>query len=186
MMDRFDRTEQEPGETPEEIVTRAFSRCQNWPKERLGVLGLAQGLRRASDRFAIPMNDIVLRCAEASQYCPTDADLITVAREMRDTIRRGAESKVDVTAEWQRQYGQPQDFNWQQIDHAKVKRVKDRERELLAAIKAKYPQELSWAGMALAAAELGYYDYAEAWHRSQVGNKRITAEQWKQRMEKRA
>ena len=78
MADRFDaETEQE---YPEEMVIRAFSRCQNYPKERAGVLGLAQGLRAASDRFGVPMADIIRECVESSSYCPTDTDLLAVAR----------------------------------------------------------------------------------------------------------
>lgn len=68
---------------PEEIVMRAFARCQNFPKERIGVLGLAQGLRVASDKFGVPMERIVSSCVSESPFCPTDYDLMNVARGMR-------------------------------------------------------------------------------------------------------
>lgn len=160
-----DRDEPEQ-DTPEELVTRAFSRCHNWPREQLGILGLAQGLRRATDRFSVPMEEIVTKCAELSQYCPTDVDMFTVAREIRDAVLRA--NQPDVTAQWYATYGTPEPFDWQKIDHAQVKRVRDMEREMLAAIRAKYPGEIGWHGMAVAARELGYPDYAAAWEKGLV------------------
>ena len=67
----------------EEMVTRAFSRCSNFPKERIGVQGLADGLKLAAKRFGVPPSRIVAECAETSGYCPTDADMIGVARSLR-------------------------------------------------------------------------------------------------------
>lgn len=67
---------------PEDIVIAAFSRCQNYPKERAGVLGLAQGLRNAATATGIAMAAIVARCQELSQYCPTDYDINQVANEL--------------------------------------------------------------------------------------------------------
>ena len=68
---------------PEDLVVRAFSRCSNYPKDRAGVLGLAQGLKKASERFSVPMEGIVRECVESSVFCPTDTDLLNVARSMR-------------------------------------------------------------------------------------------------------
>ncbi len=79
-MSRFESEEEIEG--PEDLVTRAFSRCSNWPKERLGIIGLAQALKKVSDRIGVPMTAIVARCAESSPYCPTDADLLTAARDV--------------------------------------------------------------------------------------------------------
>lgn len=84
MRDGFDTQETEEN-GPEELVVRAFSRCQNYPKERAGVLGLAQGLRSASDRFLVPMSVIIAECIESSTFCPTDHDLLEVARALRQS-----------------------------------------------------------------------------------------------------
>ena len=169
MSDYLDNEHEPTDDGPEELVTRAFSRCSNWPKDRLGVLGLSQGLRKAADRFSVTMQAIVARCAETSQYCPTDADLINVGRDLKADIDRA--NQPDITAEWKRKYGEPKPFDWKQIDQEHAKQAKERERTMLAAIKAKYPQELSWASMIEAARELGYEDYAHAWERGMVGGK---------------
>ena len=81
MSDLFEDPQTEDG--AEEMVTRAFSRCQNWPKERIGIKGLAEALTRAATRFGVSEARIVAECAESSQYCPTDADLINIARGLR-------------------------------------------------------------------------------------------------------
>lgn len=82
-MSKFERDTSENELCPEDLVVRAFSRCSNYPKEREGVLGLAQGLRKAATRFKIAMEAIVEACTEASTYCPTDSDLINVARALK-------------------------------------------------------------------------------------------------------
>ncbi len=168
-----------------ELVAR-FSRTRNYPKDEAGVVYLAEGLIRAADQTGVLGSAIVFRCAAESDWCPSDADLLTIAREIRDEMKRESDAKINVTAEWKKKYGQPEEFKWDQIDTSRVKRVKDRERELLAKIKAKFPKDVTWAQMAQAAAEFGYYEYAEAWHAAQAGNKRITAEQWKSRIEGKA
>jgi hypothetical protein len=87
-----------------------------------------------------------------------------VARDIREGITRA--NQPDVTKQWKQQYGEPKPFDWTALDMGRVKRVKDREREMFRAIKAKYPGELSWQAMAAAARELGYADYADAWERA--------------------
>lgn len=151
-----------------ELVTK-LDRTINYPKEMPSVVNLARGLQKAADTMMVSASLIVEKCAEASQFCPTDADLLTVARELRDENRR--KNQPDVTKEWQAMYGAPKPFDWKQIDNGKAKHVKDRERQLLNAIKAKYPGELSWHAMIEAAKELGYPDYAEAWTKGMVGGK---------------
>ncbi len=78
----LDRTETSTAGS-EELVMRAFSRCQNFPKERVGVLGLAQGLQGASDKFMVPMSSIIAACVRESTFCPTDHDLMNIARGMQ-------------------------------------------------------------------------------------------------------
>jgi hypothetical protein len=79
----FDATPEDGGCAPEDLVIRAFSRCQNYPKERAGVLGLAQGLATAAARYGVTAEAIVRECVESSVFCPTDTDLLNVARGMR-------------------------------------------------------------------------------------------------------
>jgi hypothetical protein len=82
MVRKFDTAESE--ETgPEDLVIRAFSRCSNYPKERAGVLGLAQGLRASADKFGVSMSAIIAECVSTSSFCPTDHDLLEVARALR-------------------------------------------------------------------------------------------------------
>jgi len=73
--------------TPEELVI-TFSRCANYPKDRAGILALAQGLVKASRITGVPMRAIVDRCTEISQWCPTDSDLLSVAREIQPAVTR--------------------------------------------------------------------------------------------------
>jgi hypothetical protein len=48
----------------EKLVTMAFSRCTNWPKEPDGISGLVQGLQRACQETGIEPVALVNRCAE--------------------------------------------------------------------------------------------------------------------------
>ena len=73
---------------PDELCREAFSRCSNWPQDRAGQLGLAQGLKRAADRHRINQAALVRRCAELSAFCPTDHDLMRVAEEMAEDKAR--------------------------------------------------------------------------------------------------
>jgi hypothetical protein len=64
-------------------LVAAFGRAQNFPRDEAGVIALADGLASASKIIGVSMADIVARCAEASPYCPTNADMLGVAREVR-------------------------------------------------------------------------------------------------------
>lgn len=175
-----------------ELVRQYLSRAQGYPTDTKAFCGLVNGLVRAEQVSKVPAQRIVERCAELSKFCPTDYDLQQVAKDMArcdavasgtfDSLGNAGNAVVD-SSKLREQYGEPAAFDWKTIDHAKVKRVRDRERALISAIKAKYPKEIGWAQIAIAAAELGYYDYAEAWQRSLVSGERITAAQWKARME---
>ena len=91
-LERASRGETETDE-PEELVIRAFSRCGNYPKERAGVLGLAQGLLKASEKFHVPMQRIIQECIESSTFCPTDHDLLEVARALKKVPDKPKETK---------------------------------------------------------------------------------------------
>lgn len=58
----------------------SFQRCPNFPRDPKGVKALAKGLIRASEITGVAMEAIVARCAESSEYCPTDFDLLAAAR----------------------------------------------------------------------------------------------------------
>lgn len=59
-----------------------FERCVNFPRSDEGAEALARGLASAAARFKLPMRAIVAECLKVSQYCPTDADLWGVARDL--------------------------------------------------------------------------------------------------------
>ena len=94
--------------TPEDLCRRAFSRCGNWPEDRAGQLGLAQGLKLASDRYRVPEQDIIARCKEQSSFCPTDHDLLNVAADLFKIRADAFEAKRNKTAEWGREFGTAQ------------------------------------------------------------------------------
>ena len=70
------------------MVTRAFARCSNWPREAAGVQGLAQDLRRAADRYGAAPADIIAECVNSSSFCPTGKDLMEVARALQPEGQR--------------------------------------------------------------------------------------------------
>ena len=92
-------------------MVRAFERSSNYPKTREGEQLLAQGLKRAFDSTGIPMQEIIEECLGLSAFCPTDADLLKVASEIK--IRRMASGiPPDQQQQWERQYGPPKPFDW--------------------------------------------------------------------------
>lgn len=97
--------------SPLDLIER-FSRCQNYPRTVEGIQFLAQGLVHAQQTTGIEMEVIVGHCATISQYCPTDHELLNVARSIRDERLREAESRRDQTAEWERQYGPAKPYDW--------------------------------------------------------------------------
>lgn len=160
-----------------ELVVAHLERTQNYPKTDEGIDALARGLKHASDSTGVGAGRIVEKCAHESKFCPTDYDLLVVAKELArgdaiaggtfDSLAGAANVAPQATQETLKaEYGDAIPFDWHQIDHAHVKGVKDRERSLLTAIKAKYPGELNWIQMAVAARELGYEDYARTWERA--------------------
>lgn len=60
-----------------------FQRCRLYPRDDEGVIALAEGLLYASDRTGIPMERIVAECKDISSFCPTDADLLRVAFDVK-------------------------------------------------------------------------------------------------------
>ncbi len=162
-----------------EIVQEHLGRTQKFPTETKQFCSLVNGLINAEKASGASAARIAEKCKELSKYCPTDAELLTTARDLArvDAVAAGtfdstagaanAISEV-TTANWEKQYGAPKPFPIHSFKS--VNTVRERERALLSAIKAKHPGELSWAKMADAAEELGYPDYAETWHNAMVGH----------------
>lgn len=81
-MSDWDDDQPKEAPTPEDLCRQAFSRCSNWPEDRLGQQGLFMGLSTAATRFSVTQDDLVAKCRETSAFCPTDADLLRVAHEI--------------------------------------------------------------------------------------------------------
>jgi hypothetical protein len=74
-------------------MVRVLDRTRSFPRdpEGKGVENLARGLMKASEGSRIAGNRIVERCATLSEYCPSDADLFTVAKDLarEDAVAAG-------------------------------------------------------------------------------------------------
>ena len=157
-------------QTPMEFLSR-FQRCKNYPRDEEGILALANGLEAASRHTGITMADIVERCATSSDLCPTDYDLLTVAKEIKIQRAAAEEATRDRHAEWKKQYGPPQPYDWQS-EAAKImpaaSRSNERQRKMWAALRDRFDSKHwpDWHTLAKAARELGYEDYATAWEKS--------------------
>lgn len=103
------RTKRPEQEDPSILASEAFSRCSNWPQDRSGQIGLAQGLKLASTRFGFTMAEIISIARETSAYCPTDFDLLNIARDMRKRATEvvAAEAQRHQRDDWRAQYGAP-------------------------------------------------------------------------------
>lgn len=109
-----------------------LQRTKDYPKESRGMLALAKGLIRACEVTGKTMEAIVRRCADTSPYCPTDADLLTVAKDMvridavidgtyDATANHGNHASPNRVAEWRKECGPPVAFPLD-YDHEKAKR----------------------------------------------------------------
>lgn len=111
-LETISKTNTTATEGPEQAVARFFSRCSNCPKDPLGIAGLAQGLSNACEKTGIDPVELCKHCADLSEYCPTNFDLLTVAREMYAERRRtqnDEEERLKI-AEWKRVCGDPAPF----------------------------------------------------------------------------
>lgn len=157
-----------------DLVEQHLSRAVGYPSETRAFVSLVNGLVKAELVSNVPAGRIAERCAELSKFCPTDYDLLSVARDMArcDAVAAGtfdsmagAGNAVVDAEKLREEYGEPAPFDSHKIDMDRVKRVKDRERKLLAEIKALHPGDISWHQMAKTARSLGYEDYARAWEK---------------------
>jgi hypothetical protein len=146
-----------------------LSRTRNYPQAEQGVTEFAESLIRATRMFGVKGDLIVRRCGDLSEFCPTDADLLNVARDLKEEREREERAVTpSQEAEWRKVYGPPQDFAV--IPERKPER---RDDELWRKLRNKFPGAgrkghdwPDWKVLAAAARELGYEDYAVAWEKS--------------------
>ncbi len=166
-----------------ELVSK-LSRTGRYPTTSEGVDGLARGLQYASDSTQIGAGRIIERCAQISEWCPTDADLLTVARDLQreDAVAAGtydsmgnAPNRAVPIAELEKIYGPPQKVNVSAEMKTLGAKAQNRHKIMWAKIRKHLrlsPREdwPSWEKCAAVARELGYDDYAQRWEESQVGS----------------
>jgi hypothetical protein len=159
-------------ELPEAIkLVAKLSRTRNFPQSEDGVKDLAESLDRISEVIGIDPAHLVQLCADTLEFCPSDAEMWTLARDIKEELRRERErTSPSQSEQWRRQYGAPQAFDdsqlaaqWYPKVQAKIKRREQMWRELRAKFPANWPD---WSTLAKAARELGYTEYADAWERS--------------------
>jgi hypothetical protein len=154
-------------------LVAGLQRTRNYPQTEDGVITFAQGLVRASRLLDGDGRAIIERCGDTSEFCPCDADLFTVAREIREERRREEEkASPDQLAQWRKEYGAPVPFeapDW----YPEAKKTIARREELWRLLKLRFPQAgrkgkdwPDWRTLAKHARELGYPEYADAWERA--------------------
>jgi hypothetical protein len=133
-----------------------------------GQIGLAQGLKLASDRFRIPQEDLIAQCRELSAFCPTDADLLKVAAEMFRVREDQAEASRNREAEWRRQYGKPEPFDYK-AEAAKISAHGREAWRKRAKMLTLMRQECTRRGKALGKLGAGEHMQLQIWAQQQVG-----------------
>jgi hypothetical protein len=83
------------------IFVGQLSRTINYPRDPEQIVAMAQALIRAAEATNVEADQIIRECAETSQYCPTDRDLLSVARDIKERVER-ARDAADVRAPWDR------------------------------------------------------------------------------------
>jgi hypothetical protein len=179
MSDMYDDDSTEDQLCPDDLCRQAFSRSANWPEDRLGQIGLAQGLAQASKQFRISKEDLIQRCREISAFCPTDADLLRVAGEMFRTRQDALLANKKQLREWEKRYGPPRPYDtsqkgkclccgreWEEIIRTSQERKTAMWNSLRAHFGVKNGKWPPYRDMAPVARALGYKDYADAWERS--------------------
>lgn len=175
MPDIFDETSEPESVGPEELCRQAFSRCSNWPDDRSGQIGLAQGLKLAAERFKLTQPELIARCRELSSFCPTDADLLKVAAEMWRVREDQAEANRNRESEWRKEAGerQPFDFETEARKISAFGREATRKRALMRGL---MKQEAARRGKRLGDMGTGEHMQLQVWAQEQVGIE-VTREQ---------
>jgi hypothetical protein len=146
------RNKRENDVDPSALASEAFSRCSNWPQDRSGQIGLAQGLKMAAIRFGFTMAEIIAVAREASAFCPTDFDLLSIARDMRRRVAEveGNELRQHQRADWEAEYGPPSAIavDWEPDKSAEAKRFErdNQVRDIITAKRGGWPgwAKVSW------------------------------------------
>lgn len=168
-----------------ELVSK-LSRTNKYPSEEEGVIHLAQALQKASDSTQIGAGRIVDRCASISAWCPTDADLLTVARDLarEDAVAEGtydsmanAANRAVPISELEKIYGPPQKIEVSAEMKSRGAKAQNRHKrmwkEIREKLKLRHNEDWpSWEKCAEVARSLGYRDYADAWLDSMVNGRK--------------
>src|SRR5215472_15656753 len=95
-----------------------LSRTKNFPKDKIGIESLADGLMKAAVRHRVLQTAIIDVASETSEYCPTDADLMRIAgdlraKEDRESVPPGTmefDGERLTPAQAREKYGKPEPF----------------------------------------------------------------------------
>lgn len=171
-MGQFDESDLQP-EPPDPIdLIWRFATCKNFPRtEEYALRILAQALAGAAKKYSLDIRDVVERCIEVSEYCPTEHDLREVAREIHEEQQRAVEAKRNQIREWEKQYGKPEPFKVGECLHCGRKwseitsTHRAKESEMWAKLRAHFGvgivggkswDQISWARIYEAQEKLGY------------------------------
>lgn len=82
---------------PESALTaiQRFARCQNYPRGEEAQTLFADAVATASQETGVPIHEIIDRCLKISQYCPTDFDLLNVARDLKEERNRPIQDQAE-------------------------------------------------------------------------------------------
>jgi len=146
-----------------EILAQHLSRTRNFPQDGEGLANLADALLWASDSYDVNELAVLRRCAELSQHCPADADLLNVAGDLADERAKARDQKQLEGQEqvWRKQYGPPLGFapDEQPDWYPKTKRVLEGRRVLWSKLRDRFHSVIhrkdwpDWYTLACAAQE---------------------------------
>ncbi len=63
-------------------LVKKLGRTRHFPQDDAGLECLARGLQNAEQKTKIGAGRIIERCATTSEWCPTDAELLTIAKDL--------------------------------------------------------------------------------------------------------
>ncbi len=134
----------------------------------VAVRELVDALERSSKGQRTFIERLVGACLETSKFCPTVADVVTVANDLREGDRRKEEATRNQVSEWRKEYGEPKPFSAIKLNEVggENRRRDEMYRKIKAHLRINDGKWPDWQTMAAAARELGYEDYAKAWEGS--------------------
>jgi hypothetical protein len=176
-----------------EFVAMRLSRTKNYPRTVPELDALGEAVISASKKTGVEIHRIVDRCAEVSGVCPTDYDLLTVAKEIKiqDEVAAGTHNSLAKQGNAQQftreqleaQYGPPQPIAPKDLRDQLVaigKAAQSKESEMWRKIKLELRQAPGqksfawpdWTELANVAEKLGYGKVADRWRNSYLGGGR--------------